>query len=229
MSDDEYDDDGGGYDDGFESTASYSPGLWDPTETGALVVAGRLLPAPGEALTFGAVKELVAKVEALGGSLTLVLPGDTSTTGPDDSEACSSELALGVIVAGAQANDGAPDRVDREKALRELASAAARDHAAIAAALPEPLREGYLAARDQLLVLPVGPLPYAYLVRGVAGTAGDEGKPGEYHRGTDMNQESHDEGVWGEIVASGEFTDVLPVSLDATQGEEGYWLIAGYD
>ncbi len=227
-SDDSYDDDGYG---GSGGDASYSAERWAPTETSALLLAGRSRRATDEALTFAEVKAAVAVVEALGGGLTLVLPGDTTTTGPQDTGSCQCELVVGVVVASVWANDGSPTRVNRAAALRELASAPARDHAAIAAALPEPLRASYLAASDGLRVVPVGPLPYTYLVYGVAGVAGSEGLPGKFIRGTDMQQEGHTDGVWGEKIASGEFTDVRTVELDREDSGDGvgYWLIAGYD
>lgn len=232
--DDSYDadsDDDGGYDgDGFESTANYRPTLWDPTETGGLLVAGRQLRTFDRGVTWGALKAAVPAVEALGGRLTLVLPGDTSSTGPNDDEQAGSEIVLGVIVTRVLANMEEPTRIDRAAALRELAATGTRDHAAIAETLPEPLRAAYLAARDELLLVPVGPLPETSLIRGVAGTKDDAGKPGEFHRGIDMGQEGHTEGVWGTRLASGEFTDVTAVELSEPDDEPtAYWLIARYD
>jgi hypothetical protein len=231
--DDSYDEGGdedGGYDDGFESTANYSPALWDPTETGGLLVAGRQLRTFDSGVTWGALKAAVPAVEALGGRLTLVLPGDTSSTGPSDDEQCGAEIVVGVIVTGVIANMEGPAQVDRAAALRELAATGTRDHATVADALPEPLRVAYLAARDELLLVPIGPLPQASLIRGVAGTKDDTGKPGKFHRGIDMRQESHTEGVWGTSLASGEFTDISAVTLPEPDDERGsYWLIARYD
>lgn len=226
--DDSYDDDG--YDDGFETTASYHPTLWDPTETGGLLVAGRQVRTFDRGVTWGALKAAVPAVEALGGRLTLVLPGDTSSTGPGDDEPCGAEIVVGVIVTGVQANMEEPARVDRAAALRELAATGTRDHGAVAEALPEPLRVAYLSARDELLLVPVGPLPEASLIRGVPGAADDAGKPGKFHRGVDMRQEAHTAGVWGTRIVSGEFTDVMTIDLPEPDDEPtGYWLLSRYD
>lgn len=223
--DDNYDDDSS------ESDASYSAERWTPTETSGLLVAGRKFQAPGETFSFADAKAAVAAVEALGGGLTLVLPGDTTTTGPEDTEPCDCDLVVGVVVASVWANDGAPSRVDRAAVQRELAAAPTRDHAAIAAALPGPLRDLYLAASGALLLVPVGPLPYTSLVFGVAGMAESQGQPGQFHRGVDMNQEGHTEGVWGDKLRSCEFNAVVAVELDRECGADGagYWLIARYD
>jgi hypothetical protein len=226
MSDEDYD---GDYDDGFAATASYSPEMWTPTETSALLVAGRVVEAREAGLTYGEVKAAVAAVEALGERLTLVLPGDTTTTGPSDDETCTDGLIVGVIVGSVWANDHSPERVDRARVLRE--AAAVRDVEKIAAALPEPLRAAYRAASDELVLAPVGPLPYACLMFGLPGRADAEGLPGEFRRGVDMQQESHEQGVWGRSIASGEFTDLRQVRLDEPDSADGpgYWLIARYD
>ena len=223
-------DDDQGDDYGFSlAEANYSPNKWNPAETSVLLVAGRevLLP-PDREIKLGEMKATVPSVEALGNELTFVLSGDTSSTGGDDENRRYGSVAVGVVVSASLANDRQPTTTSAMSAHQALASFKKQDHAAIAETLPPSLRAPYLAADDKLLLVPVGALSWGTLVYGVAGAEDDEDMQGEFHIGTDMAQNPHEYGVWGEAVGSSE--DIAPVEItNDDTGTEKYWLVSRYD
>lgn len=96
------------------------------------------------------------------------------------------DVVVGLSVAVACADDGDSTSLD-EQSLPEFTATQSR----------------YLGSLDEVTTYLVasGPLSTAYLVRGVAGAAGDD-KDGEFVAGVDTNGNPHDFGVWGEVIAS---------------------------
>lgn len=245
--DGEEDEDGDGEegeDEDGESSKSNEHEFDDETE--GVIVAGRELSISG--MTRGDLGKLAASVEEIGkraGFVMQVVPGGDYTTdsGPADEDEVYTTAVIGLEAARGGGYD--PDAVDRDRVLAKLERARsipAETWSEIVTLLPEKSREAFEEnAEISLHLVCVGPLSAAKLVYGVPGTEGDEGKPGEYHRGQDMEQEPHESGVWGTRVAycqyEGPEVEAVDLSDEAHQANEkelgaegaGYYLIAQYD
>jgi hypothetical protein len=127
---------------------------------------GRVEPADG------------AAAAALG--LELVVAGDPANLPPD----AELDQVLGLVVARACAEDGAPTAVALDPAPSLSAD-----------------QRRYLETRGTIgpVLVAAGPLASALLVRGTLGSAADRAE-GTFIAGADMHQNPHPTGVWGERV-----------------------------
>lgn len=228
MSDyDDDEDDGGG--------ASSEAGFGE--ETAGALLAGRYGELCG--LTGSGLNKLKADLEALGKArgveLTLVPAGDYTDTGPGPDDACWGSFVVGLLH-GTGGTYG-PEKLTRERLLEKLEAARAipaEVWQAAAELMPENARDGFLQGDVLLQLVAVGPLAHAMVAFGAVGAEEDAGQ-GEYFSGTDMEQEPHAEGVWGQLVVSGEDPRDFDLSEAAHQARASafpggeYFVIARYD
>jgi hypothetical protein len=251
MTDDEDDFEGEDAEDAEDGEPAESAERRSPHEVGfdeeteAVLVAGRAFDSASMTRRqVGAFARHVEDVAARAGlPIKVVAAGDLTDTGPSPDDTCYATLHVG-LEAGRGGGYG-PDEVWRDATLSTL-EAARRIPEAIWAEIGEGLtdrpRTAFSEASVALYLTCVGPLAAATLGFGIIGGEDDEG-PGEYMYGQDMEQQPHEEGVWGVRVGYVQFespdseevdlSDEAHAARVAELGEHaaraGYYVMARYD
>ncbi|MDC3962132.1 hypothetical protein [Polyangium jinanense] len=237
FEDEEYSDEDGGDEEPSPHEVSFDE------ETEGVLVAGKRFSASG--MTRKQLGEFAKHVEAVaaksGHAVTIVASGDLTDTGPAPDDTVYTEVHIG-LEGGRGGTDG-PETISRDVALHVLEKAKAVPDevwAAIGEKLEGREREAWDEASVSMYFTCVGPLTAATLAFGVLGTEDGEG-PGKYMRGVNMEQEAHEEGVWGLKVTyvqyespESEEVDLGDAAHDERVRELGveharYFIIARYD
>jgi hypothetical protein len=189
--------------------------------------------------------EFAKKVEAIasaaGHTLSVVPSGDLTDTGPSPEDTVYAAVHVGFE--GARGGTYGPDTLSMDavnRAIERAQNVPEAVWAQLGEVLESSQRAKFAEAPIALFFTCVGPLAAATLAIGVLGTEGGEG-PGQYMHGQDMEQEPHEEGVWGERVAyvqyespESEEVDLSPATHEERVKELGasdarYFIIARYD